>query len=339
MTDQELILKWLEWLEYSRGRMPSTVNKYLRYIEQLSASITRKDRPGLLAATRNDLEQFTGIDAHRSGMRPRSRRPLISGVRGFYQWAFKRELISENPALSLAYPRTGRTLPKGMDLSNAEKLLMAPGLDTFLGVRDTAILAVFMGCGLRLSGVARLNQSDLIWAKDPKTDNERLVLRVREKGGHQRFLPAPDETRLLIHAYLGHPELQSIDRHLPDGDQVLFVSTNCQTVPAHEYYGEARRLAHRSIDDMMKKHGAKAGIPKNQCHPHALRHLYGTELAEEDTQLLKMQVLMGHSDPKTTKEYAHVAMRSLATVVDKANPLSKMTTPVTELSRVLSRDR
>ena len=339
MTDQELTLKWLEWLEHTRGRMPGTVNKYLHYLERLAQSLSEKGRAGLLDATRDDLERFTGVEAFDAGMLARSRRPLISAVRGFFAWATERGLIKENPAEHLAYPKFGRQLPQGMDVSNAEKLLRQPGMKSFLGVRDTAILAVFLGCGLRLSGVARLNQDDLQWMRDPDKETERLVLRVKEKGDHQRLVPAPDETRLLVRAYLGHPELDAIDRFLPDGDQVLFVSINCRTIPPHEYYGEARRMAPRSIDDMIKRHGKAAGIPRNLCHPHALRHCYGTELAEADTQLLQMQVLMGHTDPKSTKLYTHVAMRNLAKAVDKGNPLSKMHTPVTELARALSGDR
>ena len=86
----------------------------------------------------------------------------------------------------------------------------------------------------------------------------------------------------------------------------------------------------------MKKYGAQAGIPMDQCSPHKLRHLYGTELAEDDVQLLKMQALLGHSDPKTTNEYVHVAMRSLSQAVDKSNPLAKMRLPVSDLAKHLT---
>ncbi|MBA1333255.1 recombinase XerD, partial [Candidatus Endoriftia persephone str. Guaymas] len=166
---------------------------------------------------------------------------------------------------------------------------------------------------------------------------ERLIIRVMEKGDHQRFVPAPHETRLLIRAYLGHEELARIDRMLPDGDQVLFVSTKDMKTPPHEYYGEARRISTRSVGEMVVKYGDQAGIPRDQCHPHALRHLYGTELTEDDVQLLKIQALMGHKDPKTTKDYVHVALRTLAKAVDQANPLSKMELPVTKLARHLSK--
>lgn len=37
MTDKELILEWLEWFEHNQGRAIGSVNKYHRYIQDLSA--------------------------------------------------------------------------------------------------------------------------------------------------------------------------------------------------------------------------------------------------------------------------------------------------------------
>jgi site-specific recombinase XerD len=333
--EKELILKWLTWKGHNEGRMPGTTDKYLRYLEELAQWLTSEKGTRLIDASPEDLEEFTGIEAHRRGITPVSRRPMVSAIRGFYSWAAKRSLMFEDPAENLPYPRAGKRLPKGIDLRNAERLMMEPGLDTFLGVRDTAILAVFAGCGLRLSGVVGLNQSDLIFVDDE--GQERLVVRVTEKGDKERYIPAPHETRLLLRAYLNHPDLKAIDRRLPDGDQVLFVSVNDRRTPPHEYYGDARRISRRSVAEMIEKYGKRCGIPREQCSPHKLRHLFGTELVESDVNILKVQTLMGHSDPKTTKEYVNVAMRSLAEAIDRANPLSKMKLPVTDLARHLSR--
>jgi len=333
--EKQLILKWLEWKEHNEGRMPGTVNKYLRYLEDLMDWLEKEKTIRLIDAGRQELEEYTGIEAHRRGITPISRRPLVSAIKGFFAWALEKGLVFEDPAARLPYPRAGRRLPKGIELRNAERLMLAPDMDTFLGVRDAAILAVFIGCGLRLSGLVRLNQSDLIWVNDDGI--ERLVIRVREKGDKERFMPAPHETRLLLRAYLNHQELKPIDRKLPNGDQVLFISVNDRATPPHEYYGEARRISTRSVAEMIEKYGDQCGIPRNQCSPHKLRHLFGTELIESDVNMFKAQALMGHSDPKTTKDYIHVAMRSLAQEIDRANPLSKMDLPVTELARHLTR--
>ena len=80
---------------------------------------------------------------------------------------------------------------------------------------------------------------------------------------------------------------------LPNGDKVLFVSTMNRTVTPDQYHGERRRLNRRAVLQMMKKYGKRAGIPEDQVHPHAMRHLFGTELAEDGVDIIARQRLLG----------------------------------------------
>lgn len=325
-----LVLRWLAWLQHSRGRSVATLDKYLLHLERLRAWLLEQGREGLLDATDDDLEDYCGLQAHRRGLTPRARRPLVSAVRGFYAWVHQRGALADNPATDLAYPSFGRPLPTGMGLGNAERLLSAPGLETFLAVRDTAILAVLLGCGLRLSGVAALNESHLLWERD-EHGHEQLVIRAREKGGVDRMVPVDDDTRMLLHAYLGHPELEQIDRLLEDGDRVLFVSTRSRHVPEHEYRGEARRLGASSIQQMVIRRGESVGIPRAELHPHALRHTYGTELAEGGVDVMGIAALMGHRDVNSSRVYVRLAARKLRQYVTGNTPTSKIHTPVSDL--------
>lgn len=331
-TDPDLIAAWSTWLTAYRGRAAATSDKYTAELRRLCAWL--KDQGHTLKSIdRAGLETYAGLWLHKQGLTPRARRPAVAALRGFFGWAQQAGHRVDNPAAQLRPPRTGRALPRAMSLQSAEALLMAPDLETFLGVRDAAILAVLIGCGLRLGGLVALNEGNLIWHRD-HTGGERLTLRVREKGDHERLVPAPDEARLLVRAYLGHPDLEAIDRLLPNGDRVLFVSTAWQ-IPPHEYYGEARRLSRRAVQEMIQRYGRQLGLPREELHPHAARHLYGTELAEDDVHILISQALLGHVDPKTTQVYSHVAARRLAAIVDQSNPLGKVRTPVTALSKRL----
>ena len=167
---------------------------------------------------------------------------------------------------------------------------------------------------------------------------ERLIIRLTEKGKKERLSPVPFEAALLVRAYLGHPELGDIDRVTPAGRRVLFVNIRNRSVPAHERYGENRRLRCNAVRQMILKYGEQVGIQKEHCHPHALRHLYGTELAEGDVDLLQRQALLGHEEPKTTAIYSHLAMRKLAATAEKHNPLARMTnTPARALANRLHR--
>lgn len=324
--------QYAAWLGAYRGRTDATVTKYSGHARRLAAWCAAQGLQ-LLRLDAATLEQYAGLELHRQGLCPRSRLAAVAALRSLYGWAHHAGLIPDNPARALAYPKTGRRLPRAMTLRSAERLLMAPDLDTLRGVRDAAMLALLIGCGLRVSGLVRLDEDDLVWVE--VEGRERLLLRVREKGGHDRLLPVPDEARLLLRAYLGHPDLEAIDRLLPSGRNVLFISTGNTTTPAHEYRGESRRLSAHGVQRMMVRYGEQIGLPRDQLHPHAARHLFGAELAEDDVSLLISQALLGHRDAKSTEIYSHLAARKLMRAIDSAGPLGKIQTPVTGLAREL----
>jgi len=329
-----MVLKYAEVMRFNEGKSKRTVDAYASDLMRLAGFLDDRD---LLLATADDLELFTGLWLHKQGVKASGRRPYVAAVRSFYDWLRTRQLIAVNPAVNVSYPVAGRRLPSMMTLSNAEKLMWAPDFSTLAGVRDAAIIALLAGCGLRREGVSALNESCLIHTEFERTT--RYLLKVTEKGDKDRTLPVPREADMLLRLYLEHPDLKAIDRSLPDGDRVLFVSMNNMMVPAHMYVGEHRRMAPKAIWELVKKHGRKAGIDEAQLHPHALRHLFGTELAEDDVDLLLRQDLMGHTDPKSTAIYTHLATRKKMAEIDRANPLNKMRTPVNDLISKLQRSK
>lgn len=320
------IQKFIDWKRHNK-------NVSLRTVEAYTAALVRFDGflggRELLDATVDDTNLFGGLWLHKQGVAAISRRPYIAAVREFFKWAARAGLVRSDPAAGLVYPKTGRKLPAMMTLASAEALMWAPDFATFAGVRDAAILSLLLGCGLRRDGVASLNVSNLTH-QDYKGDR-RYSLRVLEKGEKERIMPVPREVDMVLRLYLEHEDLARIDRTLPDGDQVLFVSTRNMMVPAHEYIGERRRLAPKAIWEIVRKHGTAAGIPAAQLHPHAIRHLYGTELLESDVDILVRQELMGHADAKSTAIYTHLAMGKKTAEADRANPFAKIRTPVGDL--------
>lgn len=328
----DLIESFLDFKMHNAGRSERTVQVYRLALHRLVGFMAGRD---LLEATQDDLLAFTGPHLHKIGLSPASRHTHIVAVKEFYKWLSSTRKVSGSAAASIPYPKRGHSLQRVMTLRNAEKLLWAADFETFEGVRDGAMLALLMGCGLRVSGLVSLNDSHLI--EDELDGHPRLLLKVKEKGDKERKLPVPPEADLLLRLYLAHEDLREIDRRLPNGDQVLFVTVRNRNVPAHDYNGERRRFNRRSVLQMVKKYGQRVGIPEDQIHPHALRHLYGTELAEGGVDLLVRQRLMGHADPKSTSIYTSMAMRKLTNEADRANPLAKMRTPVSDLLKQLSK--
>ena len=327
---QDLIEAFLSFKQHNRGRAERTSSLYRHALERLVDFFGDRNA---LQATHEELVMFCGPWLHKKGVGPRGRRPYVAAIRGFYAWAKTERRIEDNPAFSLPYPASAKVLPRVMTLASAEKLMWAPDFNSFIGVRDGAILALLAGCGLRVSGVVGLNQSDVI--EDAIDGKVRLIVRVREKK-RERKVPLPAEADLMLRLYLEHPSLKEIDRILTDGDQVLFVSVRNPRCPPHEYHGARRRLTRYSILEMINRYGKAQGIPEEQLHPHAMRHLFGTELAEDNVDVLMRQQLMGHEDPKSTEIYTHLAMRKLTRETDRANPLGKIKTPVSDLLKRLN---
>lgn len=336
---------WKTHLEVSLGRSPLTAQKYSQYLLRLADWLAKPPkepqlRPvsgakSMLEATHADLLVFSGIWAHKQGLSAQARQPMVSALKSFYAWAVSAGHMVESPAARIEPPKAGKSLPKAASLEWAQKLMGAPQVDTFRGLRDALIFALLIGCGMRVSGLCGLNESSLRWSLDEK-GFERLSLLIREKGGRERLVPAPPEVAMLIRAYLAHPDLQAIDRTLPNADQVLLVATvpNGRT-PPQDWHGERRRITRRSIVDLLRKYARIARIDPALAHPHALRHLYGTELAEHDVDVIQRGALLGHADPRTTEIYTHLAQRKLRQAVDKANPLQKLRAPLLDSLRAL----
>lgn len=334
MSDDETISAYLEHLQAAKGRSARTAEAYGLALARLREFLGPER--SLLSASGIELEAFAGIWLHKRGVVARSRKPYVSAVRGFYAWADRRGL-ARNPAADLQQPKTARPLPHALSLASAERLMWAPDLAEFVGIRDASMLALLIGCGLRVSGLVGLDQEDL---QTVEIDGKpRMTVRVVEKGGRERQLPVPREAEMLLRVYLQHEELAGYDRAIADGKgrprRVLFVATQRGNCPPESWRGERLRLGRQAVWRMIQRHGKRAGVPEEERHPHAFRHLFGTELAEDEVDILTRQGLMGHVDPKSTAIYTELSVRRRMAVVDKSAPLAKLKTPVSELLKRL----
>lgn len=327
---QTAVARFLEYLRHGKNRSARTCEVYDLALTRLAEYMGDRDP---LTANHDDLVMFAGKWLFDRGVAANGRKPYVAGVKMFFKWAAAGGgLIKRNPAVALEYPKLSRTMPLRLTLGNAEKILHQPDLSTFKGLRDSAIMHVLIGCGIRVSALTGINEGDFI--PDVVNQQARLLVKVRTKGDKEEMKLLPQQADLVVRMYLEHPDLAAIDRVISDGprrgDKVVFVQTGNSKLPADQFIGERRRMGPKAVLAMIKTYGNKAEIPANQLHPHAMRHLFGTELIEGDVNLARVQSAMGHSDPKSTLIYVHLAQAKMAKEIDRANPLAKITTPISQ---------
>ncbi len=296
MLLDEAIERYLEHLGVERNASPHTVAAYGSDLALLAreahargvANIEDVQPPLLLDRLRAEVE---------AGHAARTQVRRWVAVRGLFRWARKQGIVREDPTEGIALPRAGRKLPELLSREEVEALLAAPGTDTPLGLRDTALLEFLYSTGCRISEALGLVLEAL--------DLPGQVARVRGKGDKERFVPLGEPAVRALEAYLdrGRPRLLSGRRHVP-----------------HVFVGaRGRPLGRTGFFRRLRQHALKAGITR-PISPHKLRHSFATHLLEGGADLRVVQALLGHADISTTEIYTHVTQDHVRHAYDRHHP-------------------
>ena len=84
--------------------------------------------------------------------------------------------------------------------------------------------------------------------------------------------------------------------------------------------GRKGALSVRSVQEIVKKAGMRAGIKKN-VHPHIFRHSFTTHVLESGLDIVSAQSLLGHSSPETTLGYSHALRPKMIAIVSPLDDL------------------
>ena len=173
--------------------------------------------------------------------------------------------------------REPRRLPRPLERDEVTALLAS--LRTW---RDRAMAGLMLFCGLRSGEVLALDVADV--------DIGGRWLRVMGKGSKERRVPLDVDVAGVIQTYLLAERPDTPSRR-------LFVVAKGPN--------RGQPLTPAGLRTIFRYHRSVARVPAG--HPHALRHTFGTALAEAGIDLAVMQALLGHAHIDTTARYIHLA--------------------------------
>ena len=294
-----LVDDWLGVKSALEGSSPNTLVAYRRDVLDFLSFLT------IHSGNKNGASQLDSIDQvsmrswiaenRRSGKTSRSIARQLSSVKSFYKWFAKRRGIDPTMVLITKAPKFQKKLPRALSKEAAKEISQSIDLtdnEPWVIARDTAVILLLYGCGLRISEALSLKYSEM-----PLTD----TLKIQGKGDKFRIIPILQIAREAVENYLNT---------LPftlNGNDNIFRGVR------------GGSLNPRSIQLVMKLIREKLGIGSNAT-PHSLRHSFATHLLTSGADLRSIQELLGHSSLSTTQIYTSVDSSRLMDVYSKTHP-------------------
>ena len=292
---------WLDHQKALNGAADNTLTAYQTDLLGFLSFMTQHHggQQGLGPISAISVSDMRAWMAHERGrgVAARSLARSLSAVKSFYRWLAEREGFEPTAVLSTRSPKFQKKLPRPLATDAARAMIDTVELqarDPWVAARDTAVITLLYGCGLRISEALGLRGRD---APLPE------VLRITGKGGKERIVPVLPAARAAVDAYL---------RACPypvEQDGPLFRAVR----------GGA--LAPRAIQKVMEHARLQLGLPATAT-PHALRHSFATHLLSAGGDLRTIQELLGHASLSTTQAYTAVDTARLMEVYDAAHPKS-----------------
>ena len=202
---------------------------------------------------------------------------IRSALRFLYVCTLKQKWFDDE----IPHPKKRVTLPGVISVEEVARML-----DVTPNLKHWTILATFYGTAVQCKELRQLKVGDI--------DSQRMVLHVRHgKGGTPRDIaPSP--------ALLERPRIYF--RRCRPQDWLFPSGRN-----------PASLLNVRSIRYVFRKAAQRGGI-KRRAHPHLFRHACATRMLDAGADLRTIQVMLGHSDIRTTAGSLHVSSQRLQAI-------------------------
>lgn len=177
--------------------------------------------------------------------------------------------------------KEGQRAGNWLSREQAQKLLLAPDCATPKGLRDRALLAVMLGCGLRRSEVVALTFDHL-----QVRDDRPVIVDLVGKGGRVRSVPMAGWARKAIKEYA----------------EAIGVSAGCVFRPLNKWgHLAGEQLSAQTVLDVVRFYTNKMGY--GDLAPHDLRRTFAKLARNGGAALDQIQASLGHASVETTQRY------------------------------------
>ena len=305
----DLVARYLDHVRFEKRLAERTVTLYSLDLEKLT-DYAAQAHVALEAVQSTHIRRWVA-HMHSGGRSGRGIALILSGWRGFYVWLGSQGLVISNPVQDVRAPKAPKPLPKALSVDDAVQLAeyhAAPDTaDPWLECRDSALVELLYGCGLRVGELVGLDVQAGAQAKG-WIDFEGGEAHVLGKGSKRRSVP------------VGGKALEAMQAWVAVRDQGLTPATAEQTAMFIGRNGT--RLTAQAVWQRLRQRSLKAGL-STPVHPHMLRHSFASHVLQSSQDLRGVQELLGHANITTTQVYTRLDFQHLAQAYDSAHPRAR----------------
>ena len=285
-----LIESFLDSLYIEKGLSQNTVQSYKNDITSFALWVDESINLPLVRISKIDINKYIA-QLFKNGLKSSSVNRKISTIKSFFIFLLKKKHILVSPVEDIEMIKQEKYLPISMSEKEVELLLESPNLDSFIGIRDRAMIEMLYATGMRVSELINVKITDI--------DHNRLVVKVMGKGSKERLIPYGEVASDYLNVYLkNRKEINSNE---------IFLSNRGKKITRSAFWNRIKLY--------LKKENLKESIS-----PHTLRHAFATHLLNRGADLRSVQILLGHSDLSTTQIYTHIAKQRLGEILKKHHP-------------------
>lgn len=228
------------------------------------------------------------------GISPSRLNGYLTAIKQSARRAWGMELISERQLFLISDIKgiKGRRIKRRRTLTAKETtdIFFKRHATSWKAIRDNAIVALALGCGLRRAEVIGLGVAD-IQPPDPMTG--RVRIKVLGKGNKERLVAVSQSTMHYLEKWLDVRSTNAID---------------CARLFTRFYRSRISNTPIQSpevVYQILQERCELAGMDR-RISPHDLRHSMATTLYKAGVKIELIQDILGHTNIDTTKRYIEV---------------------------------
>lgn len=276
-----------------KGLSSETVKFYQKELKQIGRTFAEISIPLLdIRKVKNvHIESFIEYQQE-LGRATNTINSRLRAGRTFFNYCLQRKYISVNPFDGIQQLKKRHEVGATFSKQQLKRLLNAPEVSSFVGLRDLAVMLTLAHTGVRLTELTSLKVQDVSF------DGKGAVNIQRAKNRYARRIPLTNRLKQVLKAYIE-------ERGILDHD-LLFINIENQPLGA------------RTIQERLKHYGKETGVEKEvTVSPHSFRRTFCRLKVEAGTNIFVLQRLSGHQSLEILRRYVEIYGRDLEKAIEQ----------------------